>query len=836
MPVNITKREYTSIFRPADTAVNWLIGNVGVWQKLTLECEFFVKIEFDTTSQLFVDSPNILTLSTGESWNSFGFSAGQSILFQWNHVDTSQGQPIKYYNAIGSLTSPSLFIDRIENEKMFVVDANGNPLNFNLWSNIFPAQFGNYAVADASIVADARPQGIRFTYGHIENSASQNQNLSSFIDGSLTEFLAEDTDLMTIGQTKTFNFIGQQSGMSVAFCNLKYLAKQAEKYIYEIEISYMISSFFDDITTFQNDVSPPETFDANSLTDNFSVVGFPVYNNPNIKIQTDLQDTAKLGNTGWFNENFNGLTNNFTLTSVTYENSAGVTVLNLDYANTIKVTAVIDGVANLTGQTAVSYGFAWIPTEDADFKNNNLGFYKNCKMNTGGSADSFSDVFNVQLSASPDPTIRTGYGIDSAVMNVQNVLFERTGASQITFSADFIPSADLTNFFDARDITDRNYILWVSVANQNEVTNKSDRVSLLLDFNQLDTFVEPIGAFEGMTIEFLDHTQNETSVSVPCGNDIRIEDDLLARVFFQIDTATGADIPVPTGLSYGIIAERQSDGFQYALDNYSIDLTQYPNPTQFNFDASQGFKLIAGQNKNFIKLDYWSPNDSGTKKGVRGLYGFKVRWEDWIKRLNIPNTVVNDVFDNSEKQNGLNNDWYNWLTTSGYNLYFVVYTDAILNGKVVRYANKKQLVFVDYDANADITTELRYYRQSDNTLLSGGVDPVTGTDLGVILNNEIVRLEIDYTRTSGTWTSLSTIYGLNCIEVDEGAGQREFRQLSSVVLPEADNPLTPLPSDTLLDIQIISPTVLRCTCLIDPNKLTEAQRYKVTGRQGCKTP
>ena len=212
-----------------------------------------------------------------------------------------------------------------------------------------------------------------------------------------------------------------------------------------------------------------------------------------------------------------------------------------------------------------------------------------------------------------------------------------------------------------------------------------------------------------------------------------------------------------------------------------------------------------------------------------------MRWEDWIKRLNIPNTVENDVFDNSEKQNGLNNNWYNWLTTTGYNLYFVVYTDALLNGKVVRYANKKQLVFVDYDANADISTESRYYRQLDNTLLSGGVDPVTGTNLGVILNNELVRLEIDYTRTSGTWTSLSNIYGLNCIEVDEGAGQREFRQLSSFVLPEADNPLIPLPSNTLLDIQIISPTVLRCTCLIDTNKLTEAQRYKVTGRQGCKT-
>ena len=116
------------------------------------------------------------------------------------------------------------------------------------------------------------------------------------------------------------------------------------------------------------------------------------------------------------------------------------------------ITAVIDGVANLTGQTAVAYGFAWIPTEDADYKNNNFGFYKNTKMNTGGNADSFSDVFNVQLTTLPDPTLRTGYGVDGAVMNVQNVLFEKTGASQITFSADFIPSADLTTFFDARDI------------------------------------------------------------------------------------------------------------------------------------------------------------------------------------------------------------------------------------------------------------------------------------------------------------------------------------------------------------------------------------------------
>ena len=231
-------------------------------------------------------------------------------------------------------------------------------------------------------------------------------------------------------------------------------------------------------------------------------------------------------------------------------------------------------------------------------------------------------------------------------------------------------------------------------------------------------------------------------MSVPSGNDNRIEDDLLSRIFFHVDTTVADDIPIPLSLTYGIIAERQSDGFAYSLDNFDIDLTQFPNPSQYNFSDSRGFKLGAGNNKNFIKAEHWPALDVGSLVGVRGLYGYKIRWEDWIKRLNIPDTVKNDIFDNTQKQDGLNNDWYHYLTTAGYNLYFVVYTNATLGGQVVRYENKKQLIFVDYDANTDITTEFRYYHESDNTLLNGGIDPVTGGDLGVILNNELVRLSI----------------------------------------------------------------------------------------------
>lgn len=835
MGVTVKKREYQNIFRPTDTGINWLIGNVGVWQKLTVECEFNVQIEFDTLNALFLDDPNVLTIANGKTWNEYGFAEGDEIVIEWIYQDITQTPPVDYFNRIPSNPSNPIFIGQLNGSVAYLVDSTGNNITtFGTYTNnILPTQSGTFKIKNVKVYTDKQPTGIRFTYGHIQNNAAQNQNLSSFIDGSICQFLAEDTDSMTFGQSNAMIPFGFQSGMSVSFCNLKYVTKQNFSYYYEIEICFMISSFFEDITTFQTSVSPPQTFDAASLTDNFEVVGFPVYNNPNVKIQNDLSATAKLGNTGWFDENFNGFHNNFTVASITYQNASGTIVSTLDHKNTTKVTAVIEGVRNLTGQTRCAYGFAWIPVDEDVYKSNDYSFYKNCKMNTGGQAAVFGDVFNVQLFNSPDPTLRQGYSKDNSRMNVQNVLFERTGVDQITFSADFLPSTEFTSEFDDLDVTERNFILWVSVADRTEVTNKSDRVSLLLDFNQLDTYIEPVGEYDGMTIEFLDHTQDETDVSSPCGLDIRIEDDILSRIYFQIDTATGTTIPIPTALFYGVVFERNSDGFQYYLDNYQIDLTQYPTPSQINFSASQGFKLIAGQNKNFIKIERFPSLDSGTLLGFRGLYGFKIRWEDWILRLNIPDTIKPDIYDNTQNQNGLSNDWYHYLTRAGYSIYFVVNTDAILDGNSVRYQNKKQLVFKDYDANADITTEFRYYRDSDNTLLNAGTDPISGLPLGVILDDDLVRLEVEYTRLTGTWSSLANVYGLNCIEVDGGSGQKEFRQLSSVVLPEADNPLTPLPGDTLLDIQIISPTVLRCTCLIDPNKLITSDRYKVSGREGC---
>lgn len=822
MGVKIIEREYKDIFRPFDTGINWLIGNVGTWQAMRIRCEFEVVIAFTTSSPLFMEEPNIFTLNDGKTWQDYGFEEGDAFTVQWAVTNNDTGSTT-YQTVTGNIVSIDGNIMTSDNTTL------GGGARI---SNIYPVQLGDEKIHSVFVTADKRPQGIQFKYNHLSNDNLDSLSLKSFIDGAETVFLAEDTDTMAINSIKSMTQIGQRSGMSIAFCNVQYIGNQDKKYFYDISIGFMLSSFFEDITNFEDNRSPNETFDANSLTDLFLVTGFPTYNNPNIKIESVPSAIKKQGNTGWFDENYNGLANDFTVTSIEYRNSSNILVPQLDYKSNTKVRAVIDGVQNLTALTRCGFGFAWIPLDEAVYKNNLNQFYENLKMNTGGRASSFGDVYNV--SNVIDTNLRTGYSSDGASMDVKNVRFQQTGANQITFEAEFQPNTAFSSFFDALDISERNYILWLSVADQNEVVNKSNRVSLKLDFNQMDTYIAPVGAYDGMSIQFLNHPQDENDTPNPLGNVNYIEDDLLARIEFLVDTATGEDIPIPTGIEYGILIEKLSDNIQYKLDSTSLNLSQFPSVSQYNINQTRGFKLEQGNNKNFVKVEYYPAIDSGTKLGVLGLYGFKIRWEDWLKRANVPTTIYNDFYDNTLESDGLSNDWYRYLLNAGYEMYFYVNLSAVLDGQNVVYQNKEYLLFNDYDSNPIITTSFTYKRASDNTVLTGGTDPISGLPLGVILSNEDVLLEIEYTRSSGTWSSVADIYGVSSIEVDKGAGQFEYRQLSSVWGSEIDNPLIPINGATKLDLVLVSPTVLRASCLINPNNLIKSSRYKITGREGCK--
>ena len=72
------------------------------------------------------------------------------------------------------------------------------------------------------------------------------------------------------------------------------------------------------------------------------------------------------------------------------------------------------------------------------------------------------------------------------------------------------------------------------------------------------------------------------------------------------------------------MVEDINTGATYVLENTPIDLAQYPDPTQYNYDASRGFKLGVNNSKNWVKVDYDPASNTGSLLGVQGVYGFKI--------------------------------------------------------------------------------------------------------------------------------------------------------------------------------------------------------------------
>jgi len=152
----------------------------------------------------------------------------------------------------------------------------------------------------------------------------------------------------------------------------------------------MISSFFEDLSNFELMLAPSQVFDASSLTDNFEIIGFPEWNNPNTQIKSDKQATKRLGNTGWFNENYNGFDNDFTITSISYTDVVtGMQLSGLSYGTDVRVRAVISGVQNLAnGLTKLGIGFIWVPEEESFYKQLGTPFHQNLFINTAGGFNS----------------------------------------------------------------------------------------------------------------------------------------------------------------------------------------------------------------------------------------------------------------------------------------------------------------------------------------------------------------------------------------------------------------------------------------------------------------
>lgn len=811
MAIKITNRSYKEAFTTGLT--DWLLGNVGEWQDLTLTAE--VSIDYIATSAQPVQIDyinNAFKLSNGKTWGEYGFDNGMSLVFKYKYSQDTNGDGNfdTVQNIQGGFTITNVYGSVMEvAEQVFANEFDSVPVNF-----------GSKKISDVKFYVDQAPEGCRVIYGHITNEDYKSTTLQSFIDGTTSEFVLPDASVASFMEA-----VGLQSGMSIRRIHVAPNGKKSQSdnvYLYNIKINFMISSLFDDISNFENMEVPSYLVGDGSLTDNFILEFYPEWNNPNVVITNELEKTERLGNTGWFDENFNQLPNDFNIDSIDYFDENANKVDSLDFGSETKVKCVISGVQNLNANTKCGFGFSWIPTNEEDYKEKETPFYRNLFIQSGQYDSGFSLDTNY-------PGVFIGAGIDGASMNVKDVRFTNSNGL-IIFEGTFVPNAEFFSKFDAKDEEDRNYIIWMSVADGSLERNFSDRVSLLVDFSQLTKNIPPVGEYKYLDNKFIEHPFDEDATGVDKYVGI-VQDDILCRIPFRIKNDGSS---VFQRMTFGVEAFNIGLNQSFELERYEVDLTASPidseNIQQFDINQTRGFKLEPGNNKNWVKINRESDMDTEDFNGYLAYFATKIRWEDWIFNENAPSVF----FDATKKNNGLNNDWYDYLTNAGWEINFFTEIVSSEDDELVEFKNQFEIEFVDYDQNENIGTNHKYFRDSNDTLLNIGTDPETGKPLGVVLSDEATRIEIEFEiLDAGTW-DLPNTYGVLTIEIDNGAGRFEQRQLSSVWGSENDNPLKPVDGETKLKMEVDGTfKFLTMSALVDPNLLDEGARYRVTGRVGC---
>ena len=159
---------------------------------------------------------------------------------------------------------------------------------------------------------------------------------------------------------------------------------------------------------------------------------------------------------------------------------------------------------------------------------------------------------------------------------------------------------------------------------------------------------------------------------------------------------------------------------------------------------------------------------------------------------------------------------------------------ATREGEQVVYKNTWNFDFKDYDQNSRLQTTHKYFRHSTDTDITVGNDPITGKPLGVILNNEQTRIEVSFRILDDGVFDLASYYSIITIEIDNGEGQDEVRELTTAWDKASDNPLEGITNPQRLT-QELDPTnkILIAKCLVNPDMLQQAARYRITGRVGC---
>ncbi len=783
---------------------DWYIGNTMDPKESVYSFSIDPKIETSQTQMLLI-TDNSLTFTDGSNWNERGVDVGTVL-----NLISSGTQGNGTFSVNSNLTVLTVQGDTIT--------FSGTPLSVFETTTV-PGNNGDQVVEDFTLNFSINAESILFKFNLIENDTVQSPNFESFIDGTETTFQFLDVHTATFGVPIDAEFLGYKSGSAIYTAQLIKKSVINGIYSYDLIIKHWVHNLFDDESNFEDLVAPDHSINNKSVTDVILVEARPEYNNPNAFIRNMPKDMQRLGNTGWIEENYNGLDNDFNSFGISYFDSIGNPIPYAPYNEESSFMFSLEGdIDPVIATTQFAFSYFLVPSNEDLWKNNDDGFHRNIRLNNGGNDEFFKTFL---CSAGPEVNTSEGFTLEGQMdrMDIHDISFIKLFGN-VVVSGKMKPTPEFSNYVESLPEDQRKFAVLISIGKDvpGQEMNFQNRVQKLCIFDNHKKHIPIAGEYENIEFNFYEHHQtSDTDGSSPCTEIVHcIENDYLVQMPFTIDSDPNI---VFEKMEFGFLLQLPN-GLKYDIDKHSVNLSNYPidgnNVQQINFNSSRGFKLPLGNEKNFFKIERNLSTDSASDHGYKAFFGYKLRWEDWILNNNVPNQLIDVNLPN----NGLNNRWS--VLSSSSNLYYFTRIYKRENGELVLHENKILIQITDYNKNPNINQTIEFKRSSDLSLLNNTI--ISGFVNSAVLDNENTQIEVQFSPTTGTLL-LDDYFMVVSVEKTNGSGQNVYYQITTEYDTENSNPLRPVQAETRLKA-VQNGTGILVTCEVQPDLLPSSLNYK----------
>jgi hypothetical protein len=656
---------------------------------------------------------------------------------------------------------------------------------------------------DIVIKVTNAPTYLTYKYGLIDNEANTN-NYANPLDGAEQAYYRDSIGGLAVSMFWLGREIGSNFGeASIQFNSTADLYKHKFTVTHEFIIPYYTENEFNNITQVKN---PDYLRGTKSIK---YCNGFFFGGSTSVTV-AQFEDNGSIGNVGYFNENFNGLPNNYTTEDFTVTNSLRTGKIEATVTNT--VTFSISDTSGFSGGEEIILYHTKLPSS----------------LEYSRQTDSFGDVWlndQVRITEGAAP-------VGSTIISNGTSTINAFGGLDISFDLQFAPN-------QVEQITEGdNYAIYYTVATRNPSDpNTNDRTNVLGDVTDYTKDPSQSGLITNWQPYIFNHWNFDAGTK-KFTDFLGWDGDLMGMDWtFDLDISDGSTV---ASMKLKVVVDNGTDT-NYTLREYTIPIgapqttTVGGNQYQLlNIDVSNQFNQPNTEELNRIIVEA-DDSFTGTTQTFTGSIGFRIPWQDWIKNSLIP-SFLTDFQQPSDGRHRKTSYYDDNSVLFGFDV--KVMLEVTVQGQPVQSGNTQITAITTYELLSD-SCNILDFDDAGGTGFTGSVKiyDVNGDITDTLSSNQKNRIEIEFDHSLGV-IAKNDIWGRIWIEPENSFSQPSELSTDKDWTPNFSGVL--VPSDTLLTgnvdyVEVVSVSdKVTLICETNPLQIVNGINYNIYGRIGSK--